>query len=339
MEEERNYTVYMHVCKENNKTYVGITSQNPEDRWGSNGYRYNHNEYFTRAINKYGWDNFEHIILFKNRTKEEAERLEVLFIKILLSNNRTYGYNISNGGESIGKHSEESKKKMSELRKGMVHTMKSKEKMSKQRQGGMNANAKKVICEGKIFNTVTEFSKYYNVKRRSVGSWLNGTRRMPQEFYDKGLRYLNEDNKKIKLQVALIGGNYSNAKKVICDGIIYDSLVDISKALNINYGTIGDWLRGKNKMPQNFIDLDLRYLDSDIIPECQVGHKGIHNPNSKKIICGGIIYDSIGECAERYGIGRRLLNDWLLKPYRIPQEFKDLGLDYYIEEENENIEK
>ena len=38
MEEERCYTVYMHVCKEENeKTYVGITCQEPETRWGSNG--------------------------------------------------------------------------------------------------------------------------------------------------------------------------------------------------------------------------------------------------------------------------------------------------------------
>lgn len=44
-DEERNYTVYMHVCKSNLKTYIGITCRSPEIRWGANGCHY-HNRYF-----------------------------------------------------------------------------------------------------------------------------------------------------------------------------------------------------------------------------------------------------------------------------------------------------
>ena len=56
------YSVYLHNNKINNKKYIGITKQKPKNRWGLNGYNYNSSPYFYAAIQKYGWDNFEHII-------------------------------------------------------------------------------------------------------------------------------------------------------------------------------------------------------------------------------------------------------------------------------------
>ena len=58
------YTVYQHKNKINGKIYIGITSKDPEKRWGHNGYNYKSSSYFYSAIQKYGWDNFEHNILF-----------------------------------------------------------------------------------------------------------------------------------------------------------------------------------------------------------------------------------------------------------------------------------
>ena len=60
------YIVYMHRNKINNKCYVGQTCQKPETRWGGQGQGYRQQPYFYRAIQKYGWDNFEHIILEDN---------------------------------------------------------------------------------------------------------------------------------------------------------------------------------------------------------------------------------------------------------------------------------
>ena len=55
------YSIYMHINKINNKSYIGLTSaQPPSLRWGG-GSHYK-TQYFYRAINKYGWNNFEHII-------------------------------------------------------------------------------------------------------------------------------------------------------------------------------------------------------------------------------------------------------------------------------------
>ena len=75
------YTVYEHVNKINKKRYIGITSQNPQQRWRCNGCNYKSSPRFYYAIQKYGWDNFEHNILFQNLTKEEACKKEQELIK------------------------------------------------------------------------------------------------------------------------------------------------------------------------------------------------------------------------------------------------------------------
>ena len=108
------YTVYCHTNKFNNKRYVGITKQEPKVRW-QNGYGYRGNEYFFRAIQKYGWDNFDHEILYEGLEKEEAERIEMQLIKDWNLNDRKFGYNISHGGNCLGSVAEETKQKSSNI--------------------------------------------------------------------------------------------------------------------------------------------------------------------------------------------------------------------------------
>ena len=99
MSADKNYCVYMHVCKYNQKKYIGITCQKPKDRW-ANGKGYKNNQYFYRAIQKYGWnDGFIHKIIKDNISKEEAQLLEVELIKFYDTMNRDKGYNIYLGGE------------------------------------------------------------------------------------------------------------------------------------------------------------------------------------------------------------------------------------------------
>lgn len=94
----KQYYVYMHINKINNKKYIGITSRNPNVRFGKNGKGYYNSIVFYNAIQKYGWDNFEHIILFNNLTKKEAEQKEIDLIKEYNTTNRKLGYNMSKGG-------------------------------------------------------------------------------------------------------------------------------------------------------------------------------------------------------------------------------------------------
>lgn len=94
-----NYTIYMHKNKINGKIYIGQTCQKPEYRQ-NNGKGYVNCSYFYRAIQKYGQDNFEHIILFNNLSKQEANIKEKELIKKFNSNDEKFGYNIQAGGEN-----------------------------------------------------------------------------------------------------------------------------------------------------------------------------------------------------------------------------------------------
>ena len=119
--------MYVHINKINGKTYVGRTKRNPEERYGIDGAHYlAQDKYsgkylqplFANAINKYGWDNFEHEVVASNLTDAESRNFERLLIKALRSNEKEFGYNMTEGGEDLSNlWSEDRKKKHSNSRK------------------------------------------------------------------------------------------------------------------------------------------------------------------------------------------------------------------------------
>lgn len=111
-----NYSVYKHTFP-NGKVYIGITSRKPESRWGLNGNGYKLQSLIYNAIQKYGWNNIKHEILFKNLTKKEAEQKEIELIAKYKSNNINFGYNISDGGNII---SEDTRERISNALKGVL---------------------------------------------------------------------------------------------------------------------------------------------------------------------------------------------------------------------------
>ena len=109
------WTVYTHVNKANGKTYVGVTSkQKPEHRWNS-GRGYIDNPYFYSAIEKYGWDGFDHNIVANGLSKEVAFQMEIDLIRELRTQEHDYGYNLTSGGEGTPNYhpSEETRRKLS----------------------------------------------------------------------------------------------------------------------------------------------------------------------------------------------------------------------------------
>ena len=115
------WTVYCHNTP-SGKRYIGITSQKPEKRWhNGRGYK---NTLFGRAIEKYGWENIKHEILDTELDEFTAKCLEEYYI----FSYQTYigfkddckGYNLTIGGDGqVGfKHTEETKRKLSESHKG-----------------------------------------------------------------------------------------------------------------------------------------------------------------------------------------------------------------------------
>lgn len=89
------WKVYVHISP-SNKYYVGITKLKPIERWGSDGKMYN-KQLFYRAIQKYGWENFQHEVIAENLTLEEACQFEMKLIEVLDANGE-HGYNGDKGG-------------------------------------------------------------------------------------------------------------------------------------------------------------------------------------------------------------------------------------------------
>lgn len=125
------WKVYVHINKTNSKKYVGITSQKVEYRW-NHGRAYTRNPHFKSAIQKYGWDGFEHIVLYDSLTEHEAKAKEIELISKWQTRDRRFGYNSTAGGEGLTGYvpSDELRKKWSDLRTGTKRSDETKKRMS-----------------------------------------------------------------------------------------------------------------------------------------------------------------------------------------------------------------
>ena len=171
------------------KRYIGITSQDPIKRWKHDGSGYKEQQYFWRAICKYGWDNFKHEILVQDINFEDACKLEQEFIQYYKTYDRECGYNLTLGGEgrlltdeqkkelSANRQgpnacayghfpSEETKKKMSDAAKNKTFTKDTREKM---------ANAKKKVVyqynlSGEYVNTFKSATEGAHATGTNIGN-------------------------------------------------------------------------------------------------------------------------------------------------------------------------
>ena len=216
---EHNYTVYMHKNKINGKVYIGITKTKPKYRW-NNGKGYN-NQYFKKAINKYGWNNFEHIILFEKLTQKEAEEKEIKLIAYYNSTQKDFGYNISKGGmvNNGVACKEETKKKISIANKGIKNGMYGKQHSKKIRQK-ISESSKK------MWQNEEHRNKYIKILQENRHNFKKGS--IP---WNKGLK----------------GKPAYNRKKVICmeTGEIFNSISEAEKIKNTN--NISYCCNGKRK--------------------------------------------------------------------------------------------
>ena len=111
----------------NSKIYIGQHFTSADDGYLGSG------KYFKRAVKKFGKDNFVRQIIefcdFNN-----LDEKEVYWIDELSATNPKIGYNISPGGNGIGKHSEETKKKMSLISKGKAKSEEHRRKIREQHE-------------------------------------------------------------------------------------------------------------------------------------------------------------------------------------------------------------
>ena len=221
------YSVYQHVNKINQKVYIGITKQDVEKRWGNSGINYKSSPYFYAAIQKYGWNNFEHNVLFTGLTREEACLKEQELIKQFNSINREFGYNSTSGGESFVMNeetkqkiskalmnnknglghacSEEKKQKISQAQKGRQFTDEHKQKLSeaakkrhvpcseeKKQTLREKSHKRKVYCEelDTVYESVQECGRQLNIPATNISKLCNGRGKTLKGYH---LRYYNDD--------------------------------------------------------------------------------------------------------------------------------------------------
>ncbi|WP_298061692.1 NUMOD3 domain-containing DNA-binding protein [uncultured Rikenella sp.] len=219
-----NYTVYMHKNKINGKVYIGITKRNPKYRW-NNGKGY-YNQVFKKAIDIYGWDNFEHIILFTNLSKEEAEQKEIELIKKYNSSNSKYGYNISKGGL---------------VNNGVPCKEETKRKISVSNKGEKNGMYHKKHTENSLIK----------ISNASKKLWQNEEhkKKMSEKMKGNAYRFKKGNipwNKGKKCKPAI------NRKKVQCieTGEIFNSIAEAEKIKNTN--NISCCCSGKRKSTKGY---------------------------------------------------------------------------------------
>ena len=217
------YYVYMHVNKINQKKYIGVTKQDkPEYRWGINGVNYQESPHFYAAIQKYGWDNFDHIVLAEGLSKEEACQMEIKLIAQYNTQDKEYGYNILAGGTApsipqetrdkiakglignkngFGKPcSEEKKKKISDAQKGRKFSEERKQSLRKpksvtypctpeKRQNIINAkqDKKSIVCieTGEIFESIRACARDMGLHASTICAVVRGRKKSTGGYHFK----------------------------------------------------------------------------------------------------------------------------------------------------------
>lgn len=120
------WIIYAHKSKTTGKYYVGQTCRNLSARCGINGSQYTkkHNLKFYNAIQKYGWEDFEHYIISTCESLEEAYELEQYYILELDSFKNGYNSTMGGAGSKGKKMSLEQRQKMSQSMKGKTSWIK-----------------------------------------------------------------------------------------------------------------------------------------------------------------------------------------------------------------------
>ena len=175
--------MYKHVAPDG-KVYIGITSTSLKRRWW-NGKGYKHNLHFTNAIKKYGWDNFQHIVIRDGLTKEQAEIAEIATIRHYKSRDPNFGYNMAKGGK-LSPASYEGRKRISEASTGRPNPNRGTcdytpnrkiELTDEQVEKYISANVKKkqVLCveTGVIYRSVREAERQFHLCHSGIARVCN----------------------------------------------------------------------------------------------------------------------------------------------------------------------
>ena len=229
------YTVYKHTSP-SGKIYIGITCQKPEQRW-KNGKRYEACKAFYRAIQKYGWKNIKHEILFTKLTIEEANLMEQCLIALYDSTNPQFGYNITlGGGGTLGlkgdKHPLYGKPLTETHKNNLSNSLKGRTAWNKGKTGYLTEEHKNILIQSHKGKHLTEETK------KKLSNSLKGKKKTEETKIK-----MSQNHADFK------GGKHPQARKVRCitTNEIFNSLSEAEEKYNIKSQNISACCRGKKK--------------------------------------------------------------------------------------------
>lgn len=181
-----NFTVYCHKNMTNGMCYVGITSESVYRRW-QNGRNYSGT--FKKAIDQYGWDNFEHIIIATDLNRDEACAMEQSLVHQYKE--KGISYNEKDGGDHHFLN-DKVKEEMSKRQKGTNAYWfgkkmpdETRELMSARKKGiTPKANPKKLVrCleTGEVFDSLTSCARHFSVSLATVSNSCNKKQGKPRK--------------------------------------------------------------------------------------------------------------------------------------------------------------
>ena len=305
---DKRFCVYMHLFP-NGKRYIGITCKRPNARW-QRGTGYRDGSPVRNAINKYGWDNVEHIILFDNLSQQEACDKEIELIEQYKTNIHRYGddfgYNMTDGGEGATGH---------KLKPDVVERLRN---CRIGKTGKDCPNSRPVICDGVEYESLKDFMEKNGNPRGSINHWLLGKAGMPYEWYNRGLCY-----KDIGFSVVRPTTKVNRGKRLIADGVVFDNLTDCGKHFGVSPSAICYYLSGKKATPPYIVESNLRYEDEDTHE-----FKQWDNTHKRKVRCeiDGVQFESQADLARYIGIKPQTLSAWFSGKNPMPEEYKKRGI-------------
>lgn len=232
-EEDKKWCVYMHINKANGKKYIGQTCQNPPEKRWNNGWGYIGCAKFWRAIQKYGWEGFDHIIVQNGLTLDEANYLEENLINEYCTLSDEYGYNLQSGGQKK-LQSEETKNKVREHHADF--------------NGGKHPRAKAVYCIelNRIFACMRDAQRELSINAKDIGACCRGDRNTAGNYH----WIYAEDIDKCNFEEILSRKKHAqitNKKRVRCKetGEIFDSITQASIQKNADLSSISACCHGK----------------------------------------------------------------------------------------------
>lgn len=258
-----NYYIYIHRnLIDDSIFYVGMGSAKNYGRAKSKSGR---NTYWKNIVNKYG---FNYEILMDNLSKEDACEVEIYLIISFGRRDINSGIlvNMSKGCEgAFGViRSIETREKMSKALKGRKQTEEQKKAQSDRMKGENHP------MYGKVgYTKGRKFTKEHKEKI-SIGN--TGKKRT-----EEAIKNLSDRQKGIAAWNKIKVINSENYE-------IYETALEVSKLLNISYGTFLKYLKNPSKNPTPFIlltDYELGFIHIPYKRNLSSKHKNIYYIKSK----------------------------------------------------------